>query len=59
VEYFRNGVPMGIAYDEPFYPDYIETWIQTPIIMQPEDSVFTARITLFDGRVIEKQVNLT
>jgi hypothetical protein len=57
VEYFRNGQPMGIAYEEPFYPDYVETWIQKPIHMQPEDSIFTARITQFDGKVIEKTKN--
>lgn len=58
VEYFRNGEPMGIAYEEPFYPDYVETWIQTPIMMQPDDKVFTARVTQFDGKVIEKTVEL-
>lgn len=59
VEYFRNGQPMGIAYEEPFYPDYVETWIQKPIYMQPEDKIFTARITQFDGEVIEKTQNQT
>lgn len=59
VEYFRNGQPMGIAYEEPFYPDYVETWIQKPIYMQPGDKIFTARITQFDGEVIEKTQNQT
>ena len=57
VEYFRNGQPMGIAYEEPFYPDYMETWIQKPIYMQPEDTIFTVHITQFDGKVIEKTQN--
>jgi hypothetical protein len=56
VEYFRNGKPMGIAYEEPFYPDYLETWIQKPILMQPDDREFMACITQFDGKVIEKVV---
>jgi hypothetical protein len=54
VEYFRNGKPMGIAYEEPFYPDYVETWIQKPIFMQSDDREFMARIRQFDGKVIEK-----
>ena len=56
VEYFRNGKPMGIAYEEPFYPDYVETWIQKPIFMQADDREFMARIRQFDGKVIEKIV---
>lgn len=52
VTYFRNGQPMGIAYEEPFYPDYVETWIQKPIFMQPEDKSFSARIVQLDGREI-------
>jgi len=54
VEYFRNGKPMGIAYEEPFYPDYVETWIQKPIFMRADDREFMARIRQFDGKVIEK-----
>jgi hypothetical protein len=56
VEYFRNGKPMGIAYEEPFYPEYVTTWIQKPILIQPDDREFMARIRLFDGTVIEKYV---
>ena len=52
VAYFRNGQPMGIAYEEPFYPDYVETWIQKPIFMQPEYKSFSARIIQFDGQEI-------
>jgi hypothetical protein len=52
VEYYRNGKPMGIAYEEPFYPDYVQTWIQKPIFMQPEDRSFTARVIQFDGQDI-------
>jgi len=58
VEYFRNGKPMGMAYEEPFYPDYVTTWAQKPIFMQPEDKSFTACITRFDGEVIEKTVEI-
>jgi hypothetical protein len=47
---------MGIAYEEPFYPEYLETWIQKPILMQPDDREFMACITQFDGKVIEKVV---
>jgi hypothetical protein len=52
VAYFRNGQPMGIAYEEPFYPDYVETWIQKPIFMRPEDKSFSTRIIQFDGQEI-------
>ncbi|MAU11574.1 MAG: hypothetical protein CL607_17250 [Anaerolineaceae bacterium] len=58
VEYFRNGEPIGIAYEEPFYPDYITTWIQKPILITPEDKTFKAQITQLDGEVIEKIIEL-
>lgn len=58
VEYYRNGELMDIAYEEPFYPDYVTTWIQRPITMRPDDRVFTARIVQTDGEVIEKTVEV-
>lgn len=58
VEYFRNGQPMGTAYEIPFYPEYVTTWIQKPIFMQPDDRNFTARATLIDGTIIERTIDL-
>lgn len=58
VEYYRNGELMDLAYDEPFYPGYVTTWIQKPIVIRPEDKTFVARIVQADGDVIEKTVEL-
>ena len=58
VEYYRNGELLDVAYDEPFYPGYLTTWIQDPIVMQPDDREFMARIIQCDGEVIEKVVEL-
>jgi hypothetical protein len=58
VEYYRNGALMDIAYYEPFYPNYVTTWIQEPIVMRPEDRTFLARIFQWDGEVIEKRIDL-
>ena len=58
VEYYRNGTLMDVGYDEPFYPRYLTTWIQEPIVIKPDDTVFMARIVQRDGEVIEKVVEV-
>lgn len=58
VEYYRNGKLIDVAYDAPYYPLYMTTWIQGPIHMNAEDKVFMARIVQSDGSVIEKTVEV-
>jgi hypothetical protein len=54
VEFFRNGEPVDVAYDEPFFLDYRTTWIQSPVHARPDDREWRARIVQGDGAVIEK-----
>jgi len=56
VTYFRNGNLLDIAYEEPFYTNYVETWVQKPVMVRDDDT-FSARVVQFDGKVIEIEGN--
>lgn len=54
VEFYRNGVLIDIAYEEPFMVNNESTWLQKPFIMNKDDHEWKARIFLRDGRILEK-----
>jgi len=58
VEYYRNGILVDVAYDEPFYPDYVTTWIQKPMHITSDDKEFSVRVVQGDGKEITKTVRL-
>ena len=55
VEFFRNDEFVDVAYEEPFYVRWDNTWIQLGIPTAPGD-VWRAAIHLGDGRLIERTV---
>ncbi|TDF91137.1 hypothetical protein [Paenibacillus piri] len=58
VEFYRNGILIDTAYNEPFMIQNETTWIQQPWIMTSEDKEWTAKVFLADGRIIERSVKL-
>jgi hypothetical protein len=57
VEFFLNGNLIDIAYQEPFYVSYEQTWIQKGILTRPGDQ-WRAEIRLSDGRVLERNAKV-
>jgi hypothetical protein len=53
VEFFLNGVPVEKVYSEPFFINYISTWLQKGYKTQKGDK-WRAVIYLADGRVLER-----
>ncbi len=53
VEFSCNGVPVDVAYEEPFYVNYRSTWIQDGVDTRAGDR-WKAVLHLNDGRVIER-----
>ena len=57
VEFFLNGDPIDVAYEEPFYVNYEQTWIQKGIPTRPGDK-WRAEIHLVDGRVLVRNATV-
>jgi hypothetical protein len=57
VEFFLNDDLMDIAYEEPFYVNYEQTWIQKGISTRPGDE-WRAEIHLADGRVLVRNAKV-
>lgn len=57
VEFFLNGNLIDIAYEEPFYVNYEQTWIQKSISTRPGD-LWRAEIHLADGRVLVRSAKV-
>ena len=53
VEFSCNGSPVDVAYEEPFYVNYQNTWTQAGIATSAGDA-WRAVVHLNDGRVIER-----
>ena len=53
VEFFRNGQIVDIAYEEPFYVNYEQTWVQEGVATAPGD-LWKAVIHLGDGTTLER-----
>ncbi|MBP7402924.1 MAG: hypothetical protein KBA30_09940 [Clostridia bacterium] len=51
IEFFRDGAPAGICYDEPFTLGFRSNWNQDAVKCGPEE-VWTARVHLRDGRIL-------
>jgi hypothetical protein len=57
VEFFLNGNLIDVAYQEPFYVNYEQTWIQKGILTRPGDQ-WRAEIHLADGRVLVRNATV-
>ena len=53
VDFFLNGEQVDRAYQEPFFVNYVETWIQTGFRTKKGDK-WRAIIQLGDGRILER-----
>ena len=53
VDFFQNGVQVDRAYQEPFFVNYLATWIQTGSKTKKGDK-WKAIIHLGDGRTLER-----
>ena len=54
VEFFLNGNLIDTAYQEPFYVNYEQTWIQKGVSTRPGDQ-WRAAVHLADGRVLVRE----
>jgi len=57
VEFYQNGSLIDLAFAEPFYVNYEQTWIQKGVATASGD-VWKAAIYLVDGRVLEREVTV-
>ncbi|WP_321299802.1 hypothetical protein [uncultured Sphaerochaeta sp.] len=55
VKYYRNGQFFDIAFEEPYYPLHVQTWIQKGIQLTGADEEWRAEILLHSGKVIERK----
>ncbi len=53
VEFFRNGTPYYLSFDEPFTVHFNSSWKQRGVRVEPGES-WSATIHLRDGRTLEK-----
>ena len=53
VEFYRNGVIVDTAFDEPFSLNYCSNWYQHPWFVKPDDKLWESMVHLKDGRVIQ------
>ena len=58
VEFFRDGVLVERAYDDPFCVNFIENWWQGSVEGVKSQERWTARVYLSSGGVIEKAVTV-
>lgn len=58
VEFYRNGVFLERAYDDPFSVNYMENWLQGPVEDIQAQEVWEAVIYLHDGRKVIKTVQV-
>ena len=56
VEFYRNGEFFDIAYEEPYYVNHKETWIQEGVEMTNIEK-WRAVIHLHSGEVLERENN--
>ncbi|MFW5689310.1 MAG: hypothetical protein ACOC1U_07050, partial [Spirochaetota bacterium] len=57
VEFFRNGELADVAWQEPFYVNYQETWVQDGVPTEPGD-VWKAVVHLGNGEIVERTVTV-
>lgn len=57
VEFYRNGNLVDLAFGEPFYVNYEQTWIQRGTPTAAGD-VWKAVVHLVDGRTLEREATV-
>jgi hypothetical protein len=54
VEFYRDGLFVDVAFEEPFYTLHRTTWIQDGIEMFNDNELWKAVVHLQNGNIIEK-----